>query len=684
MKTGAYITLLLLILKSNLSFSQWQSLGPNWAQINCNLQFENRIFIGTLTSGIFASDDNGRTWKPKNTGLSSTNISSIIIKNGRLYVGSSNNGDIFYSDNFGESWHLFSTLPGKSSSIIFINDSGFFIGAYGGLYRSSNNGFNWNRVDSGISFPQFFTIRCMASHRGAIYVGTNTGIHVSYNMGISWKLLNNGIPTNASFFSLLDFNNKLFGVSSFGCFVSENNGEIWTKINVGLSDTLLSSLLVYKGDLITPGSNRDPNLYKLDTLLSKWEILSNFPPSNGKIYFMNSFQEDLVVLSEYGIYRNNFNPDVWEPSNNGFHGFAISNIEPINDLLYAKYFYNGGLAYRFDSSIWSPMFLKPYQPSSFLNYENKIFASFNDAVNLGVGYSLDTGKTWIQSNTGINHKKGLLIATLGKNIFYASSLGGVYMSKNKGGNWLQINDSLLDPKLNFAYSNKEDFFVVNSRGVYSLDTTKLIWNLIFAPLNDTLLVVGGNKLNLLCQGTKGLLYKIINNGQQTTILEFDSTIKVNCIRFVNEILFMGTNKGLFLSKDSGYHWQPANWGMYPETIVFDIKYSTSQMFCATNFGVWQRDLDKLTGIKQLLTSSKIIDCYPNPANHQINFSFGSNQTQIFSYTIYDLSGKLIGKKQQLNGTIHGFEINVESLSPSIYFISIETNIGRYQTKFIKQ
>ncbi|MCF8255173.1 MAG: T9SS type A sorting domain-containing protein [Bacteroidia bacterium] len=44
----------------------------------------------------------------------------------------------------------------------------------------------------------------------------------------------------------------------------------------------------------------------------------------------------------------------------------------------------------------------------------------------------------------------------------------------------------------------------------------------------------------------------------------------------------------------------------------------------------------------------------------------------------------MGQKYERNSGDSTLEINVSTLAPSLYFISIETNLGRYQTKFIKQ
>ncbi|MCF8427694.1 MAG: T9SS type A sorting domain-containing protein [Bacteroidia bacterium] len=685
MKTGAYLTLLFLLAKSTLVFGQWKSLGPNGAYIKCHLQFDNKIFIGTSTSGVFASEDYGHTWEPKNNGLNGSNITCLIKENNRLFVSSESNGDVFYSDNFGDSWHLFSTLPEKISTTIFKNDSGFFIGANGGLYRSNNNGINWNRIDSGIFFPQYFTIRCITNHNGAIYVGSNTGVYKSNDLGVTWNRIVNGIFTNATVVSILPYGNKLYAASSKGCYTSYDEGLSWNLLNEGLGDTSLRTMLIYAGE-ITTSSTKTGEIFQLDTITSKWQKISQTPTEVGILNNLTSVQENLIAFSEFGVFRNNFNPNIWVPSNQGLSGSAITTIEPINGYLFTSMFYIGGLTYRFDSSIWSAPFLKSNLPTSFLLSGNKIFSSLNDATNLGVGYTLDSGKTWLQSNNGITHKKGLLICRLGENLYYASTLGGVYRSTNNGANWIQFNDSLIDLKLNFAYCNEEDFLVANSRGVYSYDTTTLNWKLLFSPENDTIKVMGGSKLNLICQGAKGALYKVCKEGQLTYRLDFDSTIKVNCVRFVNELLFMGTSNGLFLSKDSGDHWESANWGMHPGTNVFDVKFTKSHVFCATNYGVWERELDKLTGINLISSKPNLVACYPNPTTDKINFSFGSNQTfkGKLSYSIYDISGKLIMKIDEINFTDSSLEINVASLSPGLYFIAIEFNSEVLKAKFMKK
>jgi hypothetical protein len=125
------------------------------------------IFAATLGSGSFRSDDDGRTWIPMN--LPSSNTASQVA----------------YS--------------------IFTNNGAVFVGTFGGLFRSINNGVSWERL----AFPAFAEkATSMQSVGGVLYAATDgNGVWRTTDNGTTWQAVNDGIAGNeAQVYSLFSSN----------------------------------------------------------------------------------------------------------------------------------------------------------------------------------------------------------------------------------------------------------------------------------------------------------------------------------------------------------------------------------------------------------------------------------------------------------------------------------------------
>jgi photosystem II stability/assembly factor-like uncharacterized protein len=60
------------------------------------------LFAGT-DSGVFRTEDNGKTWIPENNGLTNINVISLLASGGELFAGC-HGGDLFRSADNGEHW----------------------------------------------------------------------------------------------------------------------------------------------------------------------------------------------------------------------------------------------------------------------------------------------------------------------------------------------------------------------------------------------------------------------------------------------------------------------------------------------------------------------------------------------------------------------------------------------------
>ena len=136
------------------------SLGDGVSQnifaIHTSPQRPEQIWVGTETSSVLVSNDDGKTWTKTNASPEGIPVSSLAVDPKRpdhVYVG--NGQALYYSRDGGQTWTRGRGLPlGNYTSILIDpnNTDEVFISSAlesdGGIYYSDNAGSKWKRVDS--------------------------------------------------------------------------------------------------------------------------------------------------------------------------------------------------------------------------------------------------------------------------------------------------------------------------------------------------------------------------------------------------------------------------------------------------------------------------------------------------------------------------------------------------------
>ena len=117
MKKIYLLALLGIFISAGYAQGIWnQSKGPNAGTAKCYFIDGSSIWIGTPISGAFVSNDNGKTWQPRNKGMGITNAAALNV-----------------------------TSFARKGTFLFVSTFG------DGIYRSSDNGLNWSRFVSGLT-----------------------------------------------------------------------------------------------------------------------------------------------------------------------------------------------------------------------------------------------------------------------------------------------------------------------------------------------------------------------------------------------------------------------------------------------------------------------------------------------------------------------------------------------------
>ena len=227
-------------LDSVLSNPYHQSLA-----ITPNENGGNNIFTSTWGNGIFRSTDDGVTWFAVNSGLASPYISGLVAgsfgtEGISLFASTFSENpwgvNLFRSIDNGESWIQINTeLLWAFFKVLAVNESSVFVGGdWGsGLQRFTKIDTNWV-VDTLIIADGTTSVFSLALDGTNIFVGTFGRVLISTDNGTNWNEVELSI-NNAKIYCLFILGTNIFAGSERGVFLSTNGGTSWTEANSGFS-----------------------------------------------------------------------------------------------------------------------------------------------------------------------------------------------------------------------------------------------------------------------------------------------------------------------------------------------------------------------------------------------------------------------------------------------------------------
>jgi len=177
--------------------------------ISPDFEHDPRIFAG-LSGGIFRSLNGGQTWEniplpPPPPVISALELSPNFEQDGIVFVATLEDGVLFSADRghrFG-AWNfglLDLNILCLAISPDFARDETVFVGTQSGVFRSTNGGRAWREVDLPAGYEAVLSLALSPdfAHDGNLLAGTETqGLLLSTDAGESWQRLGADIFTEA-------------------------------------------------------------------------------------------------------------------------------------------------------------------------------------------------------------------------------------------------------------------------------------------------------------------------------------------------------------------------------------------------------------------------------------------------------------------------------------------------------
>jgi photosystem II stability/assembly factor-like uncharacterized protein len=210
--------------------------------------------FAATTTGLYRSEDNGRTWQNLYSGLErnlSTTAVAVSLDGKTMIAGVE--GGMLYSNTSGTIWKRVPFLPPTPHVTTLATHEHFFIAgtAEDGIFTSENNGLNWLPWNLGLLDERVLSVALSTKFATdqKVFLGTESGLYVSKNRGKSWLELS---VTSEPVISLSTSGDTIIaGTENQGAFLSCDGGATWRGLEPGpvTSTNTINAVHVSAGEI---------------------------------------------------------------------------------------------------------------------------------------------------------------------------------------------------------------------------------------------------------------------------------------------------------------------------------------------------------------------------------------------------------------------------------------------------
>ena len=315
--------------------SEWRRLGPvaaggtvlgvaispvrdvlGWA-ISSNPDIP--LYWAASCSGIFRSENSGRTWRHCSLGLSMPVLTCLAVApNGMLFAGAMD-GSLYYSDDFGKSWRAGAVPEGLRSPVSAIvaspdfryDRTAFAATLSGRLLVTRDRGATWS--DCSLETRGFPVLALAAGpnweEQQPLFAAARGRVYASADGGCTWEAtglaVDDDVVTAVSVSPSYDTDRTLFAGTERGeVFRTGDGGHTWTRLHAPGSGGYVAALWV------DPNSGHagrvvcaiDARVYVSSDRGDSWALCAQLP---GAILALAGDERSLLAgLHEAGVWES--------------------------------------------------------------------------------------------------------------------------------------------------------------------------------------------------------------------------------------------------------------------------------------------------------------------------------------------------------------------------------------------
>ena len=652
---------------------------------------KNTITIFFVALILSISVKTNAQWTDCSLGILNPAVNGIAKSGQYLFIGTDNRG-VYRSSNDGFDWEYKSAGMGPRDVHSFYADGPeIYAGTISkGIYYSSDYGDSW--IERGFNTIGAHVYAIGKSGQNIII----SDAHYSSNKGITWNPCN--FPSVVTIDCFANLGDTIFAVAG-NIYSSVDNGVSWT-----LNDSIPHKSNVYilstNGELYTGSSN---GVYKSTNRGNSWYAFNQgLPLPVNYVYALENHNGILFATYNPTIYFYSTSNMQWTPTEYYFGSYNIFNgLQSFGNKLFAIQDYSKkGLYYTSNNGTnWSKTKVVNHTIKFLYNYNGKLFACSDSS---GAYFSTNNGDLW---NPIINNNICFTVVTnINSNIFLASADSGVFKSTNEGLNWVKCNNGLSN--LNILALNKKDstIYAGTSNGLYYSDNLGSNWipfgfnskrisaicaidNLLLIGTNSGLYVSTNNGYNWSTEHISGKIINVIknyynfiyagtndgsycsgNNGISWTNIGLNSTVSTDVIRYADSALFIATKSGLYRSYNNGQTWKLLHYNSYSFLDFNDYLYlGGGNGILKAPKNNLLTKINDLSGV--LLANFSLSQNFPNPFNPSTSIRYAIPRESDVKLVVYDVMGREIATlvNERLNAGTYTVDWNASEFPSGVYF-----------------
>lgn len=453
----------------------------------------------------------------------------------------------------------------------------------------SGTSYEWAPLNDNLPVPGVHDLVISALDNQIIYALTDAGIYRMTNEESNWVKINKGLEGYDIFSIYVDSRNpEMVYAGSYGIFKSENHGDLWTKLALELSSRVNCIRTdPSNSDIIYIGTESE-GVFKSTDSGKTWNPVNQglkksdlFDLPEVKTILFNSSDTNVVYLgTNRGVFKSSDGGKSWTEINNG-----------LKQITKAKIQIKPGVFAEVDIEVTPIVF------SGEVNLTNA--SNIYLCTNSGFFVTENGGENWSSvSELGTLLVNKVVTSKTFDKVFIGTEKG-LFMSCDSGKTWQKFGQDALDKKINgliVDFVEPVKIYVGTDEGVFkSVD-----YGNSFSPLNSSLVHVdishiysGGSYDVIFVSALRDGLFKSLNSGKNWIHLK-DGLENLSVISAAidpnnNQIVFVGTDDGIYISKDGGVTFDLSSKRL-EGCHIYKILFVNSEIILAgTSYGIYKSE-----------------------------------------------------------------------------------------------